>query len=567
MIIMITSHPTTNQNPRVISSTLRSRISRCRNQLISHMRESVARCNCRAAILAILLALAPAVTFAQGTISPSPFLTAFDNSGNIINGACIWTYLAGTTTAVATYTNVTLSSSNSNPIQADSAGRFTAFLTPGTSYKFVYESACTPPAHGTTLRTADNIIAVPSNSGGVDVIGTAGEALTAGNAVYLSDGSGSKVAGQWYKADSANTYSSLENPVGMVAASIASGATGTIRLSGTISGLAGLTIGSLYYVSTSGAITSTAPGNARILGKADTTSSLVVSDANPIRQLVDPGLTEGRLTLTTATPVTTADVTAATTIYFTPYKGAQLALFTAASVWTRHTFAQISIAVPSTTNTLYDVFVYDNSGVITLELTAWTNDTTRATALAFQDGVYVKSGATTRKYLGSVRTTGVSGQTEDSYAKRYVWNYYNRVVRPMRVMESTDTWNYTTTTYRQANANAANQLDCVIGVAEVLLDAHVQATAANSTGATFAQVAIGQDSTSAPATGLIGMQFALSVANTGTFGGADLLIYPAVGRHVYVWLERGDGTGTVTWSGDAGAPTVLQSGIFGSIQG
>lgn len=221
------------------------------------------------------------------TITPTPFQVVLDNAGAIVSGACVWTYQAGTTTPATTYSD-TSGTTNTNPIIADSAGRYTAFLTPGQSYKFVYESACTPPAHGTTLRTADNIIAVPSNSAGVDVIGTAGEALSAGNAVYLSDGSGSKTAGDWYKADNTNTYSSTTNPVGMITAAIASGATGTIRIEGTVSGLTSLTIGLPYYISTSGAITSTAPSsNVRRLGTADTTSSLVLA---PIMTMPWPGL-------------------------------------------------------------------------------------------------------------------------------------------------------------------------------------------------------------------------------------------------------------------------------------
>ena len=85
------------------------------------------------------------------------------------------------------------------------------------------------------------------------------------------------------------------------------------------------------------------------------------------------------------------------------------------SLWTEElsVTSPISIAVPSTTSTVYDVFVYDSSGTSTLELTAWTNLTTRATALAYQNGVLCKTeGAlVTRRYLGSFRTTGVSGQT------------------------------------------------------------------------------------------------------------------------------------------------------------
>ena len=82
------------------------------------------------------------------------------------------------------------------------------------------------------------------------------------------------------------------------------------------------------------------------------------------------GLCEGRLTLTSAVPVTSSDVTGASTIYFTPYKGNGLTLFNGTR-WKRYTFEQLSLAVPSAIFRVYDRFVYDNSGTLTLEDTAW----------------------------------------------------------------------------------------------------------------------------------------------------------------------------------------------------
>ena len=52
--------------------------------------------------------------------------------------------------------------------------------------------------------------------------------------------------------------------------------------------------------------------------------------------------------------------------------------------------------------------------------------TARATALARQDGVLVKSGATTRRYLGTVRTNG-SVSFEDAPFLRHIWNVQNQV--------------------------------------------------------------------------------------------------------------------------------------------
>jgi hypothetical protein len=274
---------------------------------------------------------------------------------------------------------------------------------------------------------------------------------------------------------------------------------------------------------------------------------------------------DGRLTLASTTPVTTSDQTAKTTLYYTPYKGNQLALYDGTSIWSIYSFSELSIAVPSTTNTMYDVFLYANAGTPILELLAWTNDTTRATALATQDGKLVKSGATTRRYVGSFRTTGTSGQTEDSMAKRYVWNYYNRVLRRMSVIESTDNWTYTSATWRQARASTANQLDYVVGVEEDIVYAEVRALWSNSGGGVDAFVGIGVDSTTAPGT-------FLSVVARGGAGQTSTSSALArqvlgLGRHTLVWLESGQAAGTTTWYGDAGAPPNYQSGIYGEIWG
>lgn len=275
----------------------------------------------------------------------------------------------------------------------------------------------------------------------------------------------------------------------------------------------------------------------------------------------------GRLTLTTGTPVTTSDVTAATTLYFAPYEGRQIGLYDGSSAWTVVSFNELSIAVPATTSTMYDVYVYNNSGTATLELTAWTNDTTRATALTKQDGVLVKTGATTRRYVGSFRTTGVSGQTEDSVAKRFVWNYYNRKERPMRVFETTDSWTYTTATIRQANANAANQLDMVVGVSEDTVAATLSAQSANTTISSSRAIMIGLDSTTARSSSSTALRMSseASVAEissaTSTFND-----FVGVGRHTLTWLEWSSVTGTSTWYGDGGN-TLTQSGIQGVIKG
>jgi len=240
----------------------------------------------------------------------------------------------------------------------------------------------------------------------------------------------------------------------------------------------------------------------------------------------------GRLTLTSGTPVTTADVTAATAVYFCPYLGDYIALYDGSN-WVVRNFTekhidltetqngtttngnkiitgltdtsqlivgmlatgtgigaapnaiasidsttQVTLSVNSTASATvavtfkavvslpHDIFAFDNSGTVKLEMVAWTNTTTRATALATQNGVYVKNGATTRRYLGTICTTATGGQTEDSDAKRLIWNFYNRIIRQTMYTDGTG-HTYATATWRYWNNDSTNaKLQYVCGLVD-----------------------------------------------------------------------------------------------------
>lgn len=212
---------------------------------------------------------------ATGTIMPAPVFTGLDANGDPVAGGLLYTYEAGTTTPATTYSDVGLTVANANPVVLDSAGRATVFLTPGNSYKFLLKTAA-----ASTVWTADNISTVPTSASSLDVDGIAGTTITAGQVVYLSDGSGSTTAGRWYLADADNTYSSSAAlAIGLALANLTAGDTGSIRVGGLLAeNLSGLSAGTLYYVSaTAGALTASAPANARLVGAAQTTTSLVLT--------------------------------------------------------------------------------------------------------------------------------------------------------------------------------------------------------------------------------------------------------------------------------------------------
>jgi hypothetical protein len=249
--------------------------------------------------LALITALvAVAVLHVEGqsyTLSPSPRQYFTDANGNPLSGGHVCTYIAGTSTPVFTYSD-TSGTQNQNPIVLDGSGRAVIYLATGSNYKYVVKSCasgvCASPAtcaDGTDLYTQDNIGAIPSAAAAVDVTVTAGETITSANTVYLSDGSGAKTAGRWYKTDSANTYSSTTPVIGIALANITSGQAGSVRISGSVTGLSGLAIGDYYVSGTAGGITATPPANKRFVGRADSTTSLILAGNPPTLSLVGTG--------------------------------------------------------------------------------------------------------------------------------------------------------------------------------------------------------------------------------------------------------------------------------------
>lgn len=85
----------------------------------------------------------------------------FDDNGDPLTGGLLYTYAAGTTTPLASYTDSTGATANTNPIVLDSAGRVSAqvFLTTGSSYKFVLQTSAS-----VTIWTKDNIDGIPESS-------------------------------------------------------------------------------------------------------------------------------------------------------------------------------------------------------------------------------------------------------------------------------------------------------------------------------------------------------------------------------------------------------------------
>lgn len=91
----------------------------------------------------------------SGLLIPSPWFTALDGNGVVIPSAKIYTYLAGSDTAAATYQDADLETVHANPIVCDLSGRATIYIPPTSAYKFVLKTSA-----GVLVRETDNVVAV-----------------------------------------------------------------------------------------------------------------------------------------------------------------------------------------------------------------------------------------------------------------------------------------------------------------------------------------------------------------------------------------------------------------------
>jgi len=210
----------------------------------------------------------------------------------------------------------------------------------------------------------------------------------------------------------------------------------TFTLSGTT-----VTRGTLEASSTGSRLSLTSSAIVYVVHTADRIMQLLLGEETTL-----PG---GRLTLTSGTPVTTSDVTGATTIYYTPHMSNIIPLWDGTS-WRNVKFTEKSLSLGTLTNNNgYDIFGYLSSGDLAIELLAWSSSTSRATNISLQDGKYCKSGDHTRLYLGSFLTSSTT-TTADSVTDRLVWNMYNQVPKQWAVVLSTYHI-YTTPTIRYFN--------------------------------------------------------------------------------------------------------------------
>lgn len=207
---------------------------------------------------------------------------------------------------------------------------------------------------------------------------------------------------------------------------------------------------------------------------------------------------QGRLTLVTGLPVLGGDVVDAGSVYYTPYVGNLVPLYNG-SAMIPTSFAELTLtlnATPHVANAIYDVFVFSNSGVVTLATgPAWTTATAGAGArgagagtseLSRIAGYWVNTVSATAKngansytiaanrgtYVGSIVINGTgAAQITCHYfygqsRKWGVWNAYNRSRIFLQAGDATATWTYASATIRASNNDSANKCTVFAGLAE-----------------------------------------------------------------------------------------------------
>jgi hypothetical protein len=162
-------------------------------------------------------------------------------------------------------------------------------------------------------------------------------------------------------------------------------------------------------------------------------------------------ITCGRLTTESGVPVSTSDKSSQGIIYWTPWLGNLVSLYTGiGNQWEDVEFDELSLALSISQDANYDVFLKKTGLTAALQLSvAWSSDSARAEAVRLQNGRYVKTADPTQLLVGTIRGSA-SNVVEDSDARRFVANVYNRVLRRLTKANSTQ-HTYGSATVREWN--------------------------------------------------------------------------------------------------------------------
>lgn len=443
----------------------------------------------------------------------NPFPQFLTSTPTVLNGAKLFFYAKGTANKLNTYQRSDLTGpANANPVILNAAGF--------------------PPVNIFLQNLSYRVVLAPSTDTDPPT-----SPIWVADDVYASDFS---------TIGRVNTFPG--NPNGFVAGTAGSGTTPADEIFDTVN--------KVLYICTTTGDASTAVWTA-----INTTTTVNVPPP------------QGRLTLTSLTPVLAGDTTASTVLY-TPYQGNLCPIYNG-TAFAAQAFTELSLTLNNpahAANTIYDVFAFMNGSTITLCTgPAWSNSGAGtgargtgggSTQLGYLNGILVNAfqitgrngvntftiPALTATYLGSIFIDSVAGQvschTAYGQSRKYgLWNAYNRKPIMLRAGDGTASWSYTTNTWRASNNAAANSLTTFAGLAEEIVPIEFSQRVSINTNAVNPtveiRIGIGVNSTSAPS-GLTG-ENSLTIGGSGTPNNTQDITPRA--RHM---LTPGLGINTIT---------------------
>lgn len=288
-------------------------------------------------------------------------------------------------------------------------------------------------------------------------------------------------------------------------------------------------------------------------------------------QVYVPG---GRLTLVSNTPIMTADVSSATTIYYTSYVGNNVPYANGTTLQNGSFASQLTLNINTSLSfgNIYDIFIFNNAGTLVLCTgPAWSSSSSRGTGagttqLTILNGLSVNAnamsscmnGATSFSvavksgfYLGSVYMTGI-GQTSMQLKPTAaaggtgnvlgLWNAYNRVRITAYSRDSTSNWSYGTASWRAADNSTSNRIYFIDGLQQSQITGNYSVMGTSTVNTVGGYIGLNVDSTTT--TPNIASQSA-SVTSEGSSSqpGITETFYPLLGVH-YVQAVEYAGTGS-----------------------
>lgn len=530
--------------------------------------------------------LSAAPVLSTGTLTAGANLQTFPSSAQTLVGRTSSDTMTNKELTSPSFTNnatgMTLKGSSSNTFVIDWApgatGQTLSLPNPNGNVDIAYKSGAAT-AGGVAQGAGNNTInfsnagssGQPFLSGGSST-GSFGTLGVAGGGTGITSGT----AGDIFYFSGPTTVSKL--PIGTAGQSLkvnsgatapewSSGGSGTVT-SVAASGPTGIATWS-SAVTTSGTLTQTLSNqnaNTHLSGPASGSATTPTFRVNAIGDYTNlPICNGGRICLASNDPRNT-DTASASTLYWSPDKHGVISLWDG-SQYVNVLPGEISLSLSGSSGEYKSIYGTLSGGTLALSASAaWTNATTRGfTINRDSSGVLSLSTDRTKRWLADVFFSGTNQVTFNS-SLAGMFNADNRIPVVLSARDATNSWTYTTNTFRPFNnstTNGTGRVTFLVGDTTAVR-ATVVGNAAPNTGAAapVCNVAIGLDSTSAKATDVVnGRLVGLGGGNsppgsiTASFGGMVTL-----GGHYLTPLESSNSTGTTTWYGDNGG-TDIQSGM------